>query len=144
MATTSIFDTSNEEQRTTATKTIRDQSLLLDCRPCRTAQSMSARVIYRFPAILRVIGLLFIIPSILGILVAGFSLVSSFATSASMVNSAKGQDMAGVAGLGFLMGFGVSVAIAIWSLLAGTIGWIFWMSRKVWKCGRCGHFIDRD
>ena len=144
MATTSIFDTSNEEKRTTVTETTQDHRLLLDCKACRTTQSMFEQRIYRFPAILRVIGLLFIIPSIVGILVAAFSLVSSVATSASMMNSPRGQDMSGIAGLGFLMGFGVAVAIAVWSLLAGTIGWIFWMSRKVWKCVRCGNFIDRD
>lgn len=143
MATTSIFDTSTEEPQTVVAEPRQDHPLHLDCRACRTLQSMSEGAIFRFPVILRIIGLLFIIPSVLGLLAAAFSFLTSAATSATMLNGPKGQDMSGIAGLGFLMGFGVSIAIAVWSLLAGTIGWIFWMSRKVWRCVRCGHFIDR-
>ncbi len=123
-----------------------DPGLVLNCQACRTPRAMWEDKLYRFPMILRIIGLLFIAPSIFGLIMAAFSLISSLAASASIANSPgpRGQDMSGAAGLGFLMGFGFSVAIGAWSLLAGTIGWIFWMTRKVWKCARCGHFIDRD
>lgn len=136
----------NEDTTTAATTNSEVRYLMLDCRACRSERAMDYRKIYRFPLILRVIGLLFIIPSIAGLLISIVSLLSSFATSASMAStpSLRGQNPAEFAGLAFLMGAGFSIAIAAWSLIAGTVGWIFWMTRKVWKCTRCGHFIDRD
>jgi hypothetical protein len=141
---TSIFDAPEETQTAQPTRgSITSSELLLNCRACRTLEAMSKQTIWRFPTILRIIGLLFIIPSVLGLVAAAFSLITSFATSATMMNGPKGQDLSAAAGLGFLFGFGFSIALGAWSLLAGTVGWIFWMNRKVWKCIRCGHFIDR-
>nr|AUN37274.1 hypothetical protein [uncultured bacterium] len=78
---------------------------------------------------------------------AGISLLSSFITMASLATSGPpGRNDAAAIGaaLGLTMGFGIAIAMAAGSLLYGTIGLIFWMRREVWKCDKCGSFIDRS
>lgn len=120
-----------------------NNSLALDCQACRSARSMLATKIAKFSAIVRVIGVILVIPSLLGL---GFSALMfvSFIISSSTIPSARtdAEQVGQAIGSGVVII--VIVAVAAGSLVSGLLGWLLLSTRKVFKCGRCGFVLDRD
>lgn len=117
--------------------------MLLDCSACKTTQSMQATKVARFNAILRLIGVVIVIPSLLGI---AFSFVTCFATSDAVTRvMAQAQTQADSTGaaLGAGVGYGISAFIGASSLVGGLVGWLLLLKRKVYRCARCGFVLDR-
>lgn len=119
------------------------QNLQIDCSTCRTPGSMIATKIPRFNGVVRVIGFFIVIPSVIGVGIAALSFV--FFMSAVLTSStpqsdgeAAGQGIAAVIGGGFFLFIGIV------SLIGGLIGWLLIMTKKVFKCGRCGFVLDRN
>lgn len=101
---------------------------MLDCGACKTQQSMSADSVPRFSGVVRVIGWILLMPSILGMAAA----LTMFLFTAND----PGERGAGVA-------MGVFTMFGIMSLVSGLLGWILLMRKNVYKCGRCGFILDR-
>lgn len=101
----------------------------LDCNACKTEKSMEPTKIPKFNLILRFIGYIILIPSMIGLFIACVILGTSVASA----------DAAGLA-----FGFGFAAFIAVTSIVSGLIGWILIMDRKVFKCSVCGFVLDRD
>ena len=84
----------------------------------------------KFNAILRLIGVLIVLPSCLGIFLGGKLFIDA--------GQSGGTDMA----------IGMSALIALFimgaSLVSGLIGWLLLMNKKVFKCSICGFILNRD
>jgi len=98
---------------------------------------MNATKIGRFSGIVRFIGYIFVIPSVLGIVASVVMAIAVVGTSAEMA-----ETDAVAAGVG-AMAVGTCIIFGISSLVGGLIGWILIMKKKVFKCIKCGHIIDR-
>jgi predicted RNA-binding Zn-ribbon protein involved in translation (DUF1610 family) len=108
----------------------------LDCSACKTKASMKATKIPKFNTILRIIGFIIVIPSVIGVLIA----ILIFITS--IIATATTQSSAGAA-IDATISFGFSLFIGCSSLVGGVIGWFLIMERKVYKCINCGFILDR-
>jgi len=101
----------------------------LDCGACHVGR-MSATKVPRFGAILRFIGYLIVIPSLLVIAYAAFICVM-------LVSNLKlSSESLLVSGVIMLWSMGVA-------LVSGVVGWILLTKRKVFLCSRCGYVLDR-
>ena len=114
----------------------------IDCQACRTSGSMQATTIPRFSGIVRVIGVILVIPSILGMCLAGILLLSFFAGMSQMSAAQSDAELAGQA-VGSAIGVIFIVIIGIVSFVSGLIGWLLLMSKKVFKCVVCTFVMDR-
>jgi hypothetical protein len=119
------------------------EELYLDCSACRTAGSMAASRVSRFSEIVRVIGFILVIPSVVGMVIAGFLLVGFIAGTAGSPVPQSEAELAGRT-IGSLVAVVVIAAIGVGSLVSGLLGWLLLLKRKVFKCGRCGFILDRD
>lgn len=104
---------------------------------------MQQKKISRFSLIVVIIGWLIAIPSILGVL---FSIVLFFAVGdagnqimSEAVTDAEKTGAAVYTGISF----GVTLFLAVSSLIGGLIGYLLIMKKKVWQCLSCGFIIDR-
>ena len=113
-----------------------DAVRMLDCGQCRGQQSMAPVKIPRFNLVLRLVGVILLVPSFIGFAVAALMIV------ASLSSPAVGGGPASAMGL--MVGFGLALIICVISLVMGLIGWILVWNRKVWKCSRCGYYVNRD
>ena len=102
----------------------------LDCSACKSDQTMVATKVSRFSGIVRFIGYVFVVPSVLGVILCVKSMFG-------VAGNDTGDDVQTMA-VGMLMVF------AIISLVGGLVGWILIMKKKVFKCTACGHIMDRD
>ena len=116
--------------------------LYLDCTACRTATSMVATKVPRFSNIVRVIGAVLLIPSLLGFLFTALMFLSTVLTTASMPAARSDAEEAGRA-IGFGIGFVFTIFCGVVSLVGGLVGWLLLLTRSVWKCSRCGFILDR-
>lgn len=119
------------------------RAVQLDCQACRTPATMQRSNVKRFPWVVRLIGQVILIPSLLGVafgvlLIIG-GLRSHGAVSADLANEA--QRTGAAVGLGITMLGGAGIAGS--SLVGGLVGWLLLLKRKVWQCTRCGHVLDR-
>jgi len=118
--------------------------LFLDCSACRTEKSMEPVKIPRFNQILRFIGTIIVVPSIIGVLISLIWLISvTFAGSRAIDTAVSHPETTGAV-IGMGIGYGISIFFGILSLVSGLIGWILLMKRKVYKCLVCGFILDRD
>lgn len=112
----------------------------LDCAQCKGERSMEPTKIPRFNFVLRLIGFILLVPSFLGFALAALIIVAMGTGSAS-----SSSDIgSGGAALGLMFGFGFAVFVCVISLVMGLLGWILVWNRKVWKCFRCGYYVNRD
>ena len=74
----------------------------------------------KFPAILRCVGLIMVILSVIGFL-------------ASVMDAYVGRAME----------FDEALLIASCSLAGGILGWLLWMKKKVYLCRTCGCTLKR-
>ncbi len=115
----------------------------LDCNACTATQSMIPTRIPKFSTILRIIGIIIIIPSVIGLL---FAVVMFFATGHAatevMLTAKKIAAVVG-ASVGVAMGFGAALVIGSCSLAGGVVGWLLCMKKKVYLCRTCGCTIKR-
>lgn len=123
-------------------ETKRSNTVYLDCSACRSSKSMPATTIPRFTPILRVIGGIIVVPSFLGLAFAGLILISTLMATGNVASAATDAGAAGAA-IGLGIGFGLAVFIGAISLVSGLVGWLLLMTRKVFKCSRCGFVLDR-
>jgi len=110
-------------------------SLQLDCNACKTSGSMHASKVGKFSKVVRVIGGILLIPSVLGMLIA---VLIFFFWVLGSVGAARGPSGAEGAVV-----FVFCLFIGIASLVGGLLGWLLLMNRKVYKCVRCGFILDR-
>jgi hypothetical protein len=116
--------------------------LRLNCQACRVQQAMAATTTPRFTPMVRVIGGILLVPSVLGLLFTVLMAVSAFATVARTSPNQSDAAMAG-AGLAFGFMFIVIVICGVGSLVGGLLGWLLLMTKKVFKCTNCGFILDR-
>ena len=88
---------------------------------------MRATTIPRFSPILRVIGSIIVLPSILGV---------AFAALMAIRIAPLGGAAAGA-------GLGLASVLGSAALVGGLIGWMLLMERNVYRCIRCSFIIDR-
>jgi uncharacterized membrane protein len=105
-------------------------SLKINCKACDNEKSMEATKISRFSVVVQVIGWLLSIPSILGVLIA----IVSIATYVFDVNDTTILGISGV---------WISITFGVISLIAGLLGYILIMKKKVFKYSVCGFVMDR-
>jgi len=116
--------------------------LQLDCNACKTNGSMSTSRVPRFSSVVRIIGVILLIPSFLGIAFAALMLISTVMATSSMPTATSDAELAGRS-IGFGIGFLFSIVVGIVSLVGGLVGWLLLLNRNVWKCLRCGYILDR-
>ncbi|MEW6486664.1 MAG: hypothetical protein AB1578_01960 [Thermodesulfobacteriota bacterium] len=109
-----------------------------DCPLCKAPKTVVATEVPRFPQIVRASGFFIALPAMAGI-VGGF-IVAVLGLFASASPAAPGPW--GPAGSRSTTVF-AGLAISISSLIGGTVGWLLIMNRKVLRCSRCGHCLDR-
>ena len=118
----------------------------LDCRACDSKKTMIAGSVPRFNGIIRMIGTIIVIPSLIGVAISMVGLLSTCMGSHEVMQSAEiAENAAASAGatIGAAIGFGVFLFTAAISLVSGLVGWLLLLTRKVYRCTVCGHFIDR-
>ncbi len=118
-------------------------AIALDCSGCKAEQSMKPTKVKRFNTVLRLIGWIIVIPSMLGV-VAGFAtcFVTSQAADAAAAAAQTDAESAGAA-VGAGISYGISGFIAVTSLVGGVFGYLLLLMRKVFRCVRCGFILDR-
>jgi len=102
----------------------------INCPTCGQTDSMEKTSVHKFNMILRLIGLLIVAPSCLGIFLGG----RLFIQAGQMVGSETAIGVAALTAI-FVMGA---------SLVGGLIGWLLLMNKKVFKCSVCGFILNRD
>lgn len=115
----------------------------LDCSACRTPQSMTATTIPRFGGFIRFLGVIIVIPSILGVVLAIIFFISTSMVATEQLAGAESDAAAAGTALGAGIGYGISVFVGAGSLVGGLIGWLLLTSRKVYKCIRCSFILER-
>ncbi len=119
------------------------RAISLDCSACKTTRSMKATSIARFNAILRLIGVVIVLPSLLGMFLSCQACVgvSEVVNSQLTADASTGAALGTTIGAG--IGYGFSLVLGAASLVGGLVGWILLMKRKVYRCARCGFILDR-
>lgn len=116
----------------------------IDCSACNSERTMEATKISKFNGILRFIGFIIIIPSLLGVLFAVMLFFMTGAATNEVMTAAQSEAQKAGAGLGFILGGGFAVFMGAASLVSGFIGWVLIMKKKVFKCISCGFILNRD
>ncbi|NBV24897.1 MAG: hypothetical protein EBS05_23630 [Proteobacteria bacterium] len=88
----------------------------------------------KFGGVVKFIGWLIVIPSVLGVVIC---IISAFMVAGQPGDSQADQVGKGGAEVLFFFFAGVS-------LVGGLIGWILISKKKVFKCSVCGSIKDRD
>ncbi|GAB4261829.1 MAG: hypothetical protein Kow0092_11650 [Deferrisomatales bacterium] len=120
-----------------------DGSIELEALPCRACGgTMERDRLARFPWIVRLIGYLILLPSLLGV---AMGLLFALTTCQAALEASRqaATDAPTAAALGAAAGQGLAAAVWIPSLVGGLLGWLLLLRRRVWRCTRCGHVIDR-
>lgn len=109
----------------------------LDCQVCKNEQTMEATTVSRFGPLIRLIGYLIAIPSVLGVAFAAFGAIGTM-LSGSDPEFSKGINTAAT---GFALTF--SLLFGGGALISGTVGYLLLTKRKVWRCSVCAHILER-
>ena len=118
-------------------------AILLDCSACKTPASMNATTTPRFGGFIRFIGVIIVIPSVLGVLLAIlFFVTTSTVTTGQLAKSTSDAAAAGTV-IGAGIGYGISLFMGAASLVGGLVGWLLLSARTVYKCVRCGFILER-
>ena len=132
-----------EGKQAKATALFQMKNIQLDCSACKSKTSMKATKIPRFNTILRIIGFIIVIPSVLGIIIAIFLFISTISATSEVMSTTQSNARAAGAAIGATIGFGFSIFIGCSSLVGGIVGWLLLMQKKVYKCFNCGFILDR-
>ena len=104
---------------------------------------MTATNVARFGGIIRVIGYLIVIPSLLGVAFAGLMCASTAnVTNELMAEAVTAAERSGTV-IGAGISYGVSLVIGASSLVGGLVGWLLLLKHKVYRCERCGFLLER-
>ena len=118
----------------------------LDCHACNNQQTMMRDTVPRFNCIIRTIGGILLIPSLLGVAV---SLIGLFTTCTAhhevMQDLDPAYSTAGAMGatIGATISGGIFLVLGVGAFVGGLLGWLLLLTRKVYKCTVCGHIIER-
>ena len=104
---------------------------------------MVATKVARFSGVIRAIGVILLIPSFLGLAIAGLFFISSVIATANVMPNAQSEPEQAGAAIGFVIGFGFSAFIGVISLVGGLLGWLLLLNRKVYRCLRCSSILER-
>jgi|WetSurMetagenome_2_1015567.scaffolds.fasta_scaffold165539_3 hypothetical protein len=118
----------------------------LDCNACKKEKTMAPTTVSRMSIVVRVIGWLIAIPSIIGVVISAITLITSVLAGghAAMSGVASGDTTGAVVGAGVgMVATGISIFFGIFSLIGGLVGYLLIMKKKVYKCTVCGFIIDR-
>ena len=116
---------------------------MLDCQGCNMKRAMAATKVPKFGGIVRFIGFVIVVPSVLGCGLAILMLIASTTATVDVMQQVSSEaEMAGAA-IGSTISYGFSIFVGISSLVSGLIGWLLIMKRKVFKCQNCGYIMDR-
>jgi hypothetical protein len=118
-------------------------AIALDCSGCKSDQTMKPTKVTRFNTVLRLIGWIIVVPSILGVV---FGFMTCFATTEAAdatLTAAQSDAEAAGAAIGAGIAYGIAGFIAAGSLVGGVIGYLLLLKRKVFCCVRCGFILDR-
>jgi hypothetical protein len=97
----------------------------------------------RFSDIVRVIGGVLVVPSILGMLLAAWMFLGLISAAGSGPSHPSDAYAAGQA-IGFGIGLVFIIVIGVGALVSGLVGWLLLQTKKVFKCQQCGFILDRD
>lgn len=114
----------------------------IDCQTCRTSGSMLKTTVPRFSGIIRVIGVILVIPSILGMVISALSFIFyliGISQRPAQTTNAGGDVVVMATGIAVVFLGGIFIA----SLVSGLLGYLLLLNRKVFKCQRCGFVLDR-
>lgn len=114
------------ESRTIPDQQFKGAGVRIDCQACKLEGGMMAAELNRFPPLLRFIGHILVLPSLVGVFFASLA----FGASMSM-------------GLESSISMMMFVILVCASLVGGLIGWLLLLKKNVYRCGRCGYIIDR-
>lgn len=118
-------------------------AIALDCNACKTDKTMKPTKVARFNTILRVIGVVIVVPSLIGV---AFAFTTCFATTGAanevMAQAQSDAETAGAA-IGASIGYGLALFIGGGSLVSGLVGWLLLLKRKVFRCMQCGYILER-
>jgi len=117
-------------------------NLRLDCNACKTTSAMMATKLPKFSGVVRVIGVILLIPSFLGLGFAALVFLSTVLVSAEHASASSDTAQAGAA-VASVIGFGFSLFVGAVSLISGLLGWLLLLNRRVYRCLRCGFVFDR-
>lgn len=125
-----------------------NNQLKLDCQACKTPRSMTMDKVPRFSGVVRAIGVILLIPSILAMATgAGCAIVTTVATvsppTSQVHTAADVAPEAAARGLAGMLGCGTGILIAMVGFVGGLLGWILLMSKSVWRCTVCNFILDR-
>jgi chromate transport protein ChrA len=98
----------------------------------------------RLGTIVRIIGGILLVPSLIGMALAAalmiFFAIGGIGEASQGISQNNGAALVtAIAELGFAGSFVVGVL----SFVGGLLGWLLLMKRKVYKCVRCGFILDR-
>lgn len=110
-----------------------DPSIRLPCKVCEQGTLLSKKV-FRMSGPVVVIGYIFLIPSVIGILLSVLMFFGVIATSGSAT------DTASQAGIG--LAAGVVIFFGVASFAGGLIGWLLVMKKRVLQCSTCGATVN--
>jgi hypothetical protein len=94
---------------------------------------MVSRRVYRMSGPAVVIGYILLIPSIFGMLLCALIVAMAFGTGFLGENKPDAM-MLGISGMGFV--FGISCFVA------GLLGWLLVMKKRILKCSVCGAVVQ--
>ena len=137
------YNEQEEGNQNKDTAFFKTKNIQLDCSACKSKASMKATEIPRFNTILRVIGFIIVIPSILGIIIAFLLFFSSISATFKVMSLTQSDTVTAGTAIGTSIGVGFSIFIGCSSLVGGIIGWLMLMKKKVYKCINCGFILDR-
>jgi len=116
-------------------------TIQLDCTACKATNSMKATKIPRFNAILRLIGYIIVILSLVGVAISVVMFIATGQTTSEMMMTDQPGTAAGAV-IGATFGFGFALFFGAVSLMSGIVGWILLIRKKAYKCLRCVFILD--
>lgn len=110
----------------------------ITCKVCDKG-SLHLKTVNRFSPPVVVIGWVFVVPSVFGILASiGFGILMLISTAGASAQAGdEATTQAGVI-LGGGIGIGGAVCMGITSLVSGLLGYLLIMRKRVLKCDNCG------
>ena len=106
------------------------------CKVCDQGQ-LKKKTKYRMSTPVVLIGQIFLIPSIIGMLIGVLLFIFTLVGTTDTVNTG-GADTGGV----LVVSGVISVFVIICSFVGGLLGWLLTMKKKVLKCNSCGAVVD--
>jgi hypothetical protein len=117
--------------------------IALDCSACKSEKTMKAAEIARFHGIVRVIGYVIVVPSVIGIIFSIIMFMAAGSASSEVMSTTQSSAAQAGAAMGTAIGVGFAFFMGCMSLVSGLVGWILLLKKKVFKCNVCGFILDR-